>query len=77
MKAGRELERERSFTAAGWAKNYNQQRIARQSAHAPANVVPVASNGQSEDEKHDDDQANVLEPLWCPTWLGKFAAPAA
>jgi predicted amidohydrolase len=63
MKTGGEFQRYCRLAAAGRAKNHNQQRIARQLARAPVNVVPVASDGDGENKNDDYDQADILQPL--------------
>ena len=58
VEAGSEFQRERSLTATCWPKNYNQQRIARQSAHAPMNVMPIARKRNRKDENGNHDHAS-------------------
>ena len=62
VKTGCEFKREGSFAAGRGAKDYDQQGIARQLTRAPVNVVPEASDGDSENENHDYDEADILQP---------------
>jgi len=64
VKAGCDFEREARLAAAGWAEDYDQQRVTRQSAGSPVDVVPVAKNGNCKNQDGNDDQADGFQFVW-------------
>jgi hypothetical protein len=59
-------ERQGGLAAARRAKNYQEQRIAGQSARTPVHVAPEASDGNGKYEQHDYDCAKRLKTLAAP-----------
>src|SRR5438034_475575 len=50
--------------AAGWAEDYDQQRVTRQSAGSPVDVVPVAKDSNRKNKNGNDNQASGFQSVW-------------
>src|SRR5205814_10304176 len=67
VKPDRKLNRKGGLTAARWTQNYKQSWIGRQSAQAPVQVVPVASDRDGMNENrydHDTHGLMAREMMW-------------
>ena len=64
VKAGCDFQREARLAAAGWAEDYDQQRVTRQSAGSPVDVVPVAKDSNRKNKNGNDNQASGFQSVW-------------